>query len=370
VEDGKMSTKILLVLHTPPPFGGGEIQAQNLKDYFSKKKDFYIYDYSRKNHSRSKWSKVFDIQAIIAGIWWGIKVIYLMFSLKPDKVYFTLPKSFKAFMRNASVIPFAKLTHTKILGELPGTSFLFLDRGKGIRYNIGLFFLKQIDEIRFLSPRIANIHASYKFRKPVIIENGISFPAEKYVDPQVFKRPVLDLLYIGAVERSKGIFNTLEALKICSERNVRLHFHVVGYWPDSGEEKEAISYIESHKLNTLITLHGILTGDSKWELLSKCAILVHPTYWDGVPLTILEALAIGLPVVSTNVGGIPDTIKNGVNGTILQKNNPEELSHALMHYNDNRQELLTISKNNRSLFTKRFDLKIFLNNMEKWFSTL
>jgi len=361
--------KILLVIHTPPPFGGGEIQAQNLKDYFNKKEDYFIYDYSRKKHSRSNWSKLFDFWAILAGIWWQIKVIYLLFYLRPRKIYFTLPKSFQAFMRNATVIPFAKLTHTKILGELPGTSFLFLNRGKGIRYHIGLFFLRQIDEIRFLSPRIASLHASYKFKKPVIIENGISFAGKKYVDPEVFKRPVLELLYIGAIERSKGIFNTLEALKICSERNVRFHFHIVGYWPDSTEEKEAISYIETHKLKNLITLHGILTDEPKWDLLSRCSILVHPTYWDGVPLTILEALAAGLPVISTRVGGIPDTIKNGVNGTILNENSTEELSNVLMHYNNNREELLTISENNRALFKERFDLKIFLHNMEEWFKT-
>jgi glycosyltransferase involved in cell wall biosynthesis len=362
-----MNPKVLLVLHTPPPFGGGEIQAQNLKYYFNGKENFYIYDYSRKNHSRSKWRSAFDIQAIIAGIWWEIKVIYLMFYFRPDKVYFTLPKSFRGFMRNAVVIPFAKITHTKILGELPGTSFLFLDYGKGIRYHIGLFLLRMVDEIRFLSPRIASLHAPYKFQKPVIIENGISIETNECVSSDVFKKPILDLLYVGAIERSKGIFNTLEALKKCSDKNIYFHFNVVGYWPNVKEEKEAMRYIDSNKLIKLVTFHGILTGRSKWDMFNKTAILVHPTYWDGVPLTILEALAVGLPVISTNVGGIPDTITDGINGTILSDNNPEMLSQALIYYNNNRQLLFEISDNNRTLFEKRFDLQIFLTNMENWF---
>jgi glycosyltransferase involved in cell wall biosynthesis len=362
-----MNPKVLLVLHTPPPFGGGEIQAQNLKYYFNGKENFYIYDYSRKNHSRSKWRSAFDIQAIIAGIWWEIKVIYLMFYFRPDKVYFTLPKSFKGFMRNAVVIPFAKITHTKILGELPGTSFLFLDYGKGIRYHIGLFLLRMVDEIRFLSPRIANLHAPYGFQKPVIIENGISIETNECICSDVFKKPILDLLYVGAIERSKGIFNTLEALKKCSDNNIYFHFNVVGYWPNLKEEKEANNYIESNNLRSMITFHGILTGDSKWNLFCKCAILVHPTYWDGVPLTILEALAVGLPVISTNTGGIPDTIKDGINGIILSENNSESLSQALITYNNDRTDLFRISENNKRLFKEKYGLKIFLNNMEKWF---
>ncbi|MFZ2339147.1 MAG: glycosyltransferase [Bacteroidales bacterium] len=362
-----MRSNVLLVLHTPPPFGGGEVQAQNLKDYFSKKGNYFIYDYSRKKHSRSNWSKHFDFWAIIFGIWWQIKVIFLLFYLRPRKVYFTLPKSFRAFMRNAAVIPFAKLTHTRILGELPGTSFVFLDKGKGIRYTIGLFFLKHIDEIRFLSPRIERLHASYKFRKPVIINNGISFEGKEFVSSEVFKNPVLDLLYIGAIERSKGIFNTLEALKICSERSILFHFHVVGYWTSSREEEEAINYIELNKLSNLITFYWILTGESKWDLFRKCAILVHPTYWDGVPLTILEALAVGLPVISTNIGGIPDTIQDGINGVILPENNPGLLSQTLITLNSNREELTKMSVNNKNLFKERYDLNIFLRNMEEWF---
>lgn len=362
-----MKSIILLVLHTPPPFGGGEIQAQNLKNYFSGREGFYIYDYSRKNHSRSNWGSVFDFKAIIAGIWWEIKILYLLFHLKPDKIYFTLPKSFRGFMRNACVIPIAKLTHTKILGELPGTSFLFLEKGKGIRCNVALFFMRKIDEIRFLSPRISAFHISYKLKRHIVIENGILPEHDTYIDPEIFNKPVLDLLYVGSVEQSKGIFNSLQALKICIEKGCKLHFHIIGYWPNAKEEKDAMNFININKLNSLITFHGILHGNSKWEIFKNCAILVHPTYWDGVPLTILEALAIGMPVISTNVGGIPDTIKDGINGTILSENTPEALSESILYYNNNRYLLPIISERNKALFKERFELSIFLQNMEKWF---
>jgi glycosyltransferase involved in cell wall biosynthesis len=362
-----LSKKILLVIHTPPPFGGGEIQAQYVKDYFGKKGNYFIYDYSRKNHSRTNWDSSFDIKAILAGINWDIKVIFLLFWLRPDKIYFTLPKSFMAFMRNAVIIPFAKLLNVKVLGELPGTSFLFLEKEQGFKYRLGLFFMRKIDEIRFLSPRISALHKSFGLKKHMIIENGILPEKMVVLNPDVLNKHVLTLLYVGSIERSKGIFNSLHALKICLDKGCQLHFHIIGYWPKAQEEKEALLFIHENKLERSITFHGILVGSPKWEIFKNCAVLVHPTFWDGVPLTILEALAIGMPVISTNVGGIPDTINDGVNGIILSENTAEILSSAILSFYNNRALLSDISAINKALFIERFELSIFLNNMEKWF---
>jgi glycosyltransferase involved in cell wall biosynthesis len=358
----------LLVIHTPPPYGGGEVQAQNLKEYFAGKENYVIYDYSRKSHSRRQWNSLFDVRAILGGIWWVLKVVYLFLARKPEKVYFTLPKSFRAFMRNAMVIPVARLLGIKILGELPGTSFCFLEKGRGIFYRTGLFFLKQIDEIRFLSPRISDVHRGYRFRKHVIIENGIRAAAGHAVNPDVFGKSELNLLYVGSIERSKGIFNSLQALKLCLDEGHKMHFHVVGYWPNEKEEREAVGFIAENRLEKAVTFHGILIGAAKWDIVKGCAILLHPTFWDGVPLTILEALSVGMAVISTRVGGIPDTIQDGANGIILNENNPEAIKAALNYLNSKRNILSLISANNRALFEKRFSLPIFLKNMENWFN--
>jgi glycosyltransferase involved in cell wall biosynthesis len=368
LKSSRLTQKILLVLHTPPPYGGGEIQALNMKEFFGRDEKFHIYDYSRKNHSRAKWDSKFNLVAIIAGIWWEIKVVFLLFSLMPDKVYFTLPKSFMGFMRNAMVIPVAKMLKVKILGELPGTSFLFLEKGRGVKYNIGLFFLRRIDEIRLLSPRISELHCQYKFKKHIIIENGIEPDYDYTILPEILDQIPLNLIYVGSIERSKGIFNSIEAVKLCIEKEINLHFHIVGYWPNATEEMEALTYIKRNRLESVFTFHGILTGSSKWALYSKSAVLVHPTFWDGVPLTILEALSVGLPVISTNVGGIPDTIKDGTNGKILPDNTPEILAKSIEELNSNRRLLHSMSKSNKALFKERFTLSIFLKNMETWFT--
>jgi len=361
-----MKNKILLVIHTPPPFGGGEIQAQTLKDFFHNNNYIYIYDYARKNHKREDWNKI-RIHVIFHGIYWIVKVCFLLIKLRPRKICITLPKSFFGFIRNAMVFPLARLLKTKIFGELPGSSFLFLDKKNSIHYMIGIHFLRQVDEIRFLSKRIAENHAKYNLKCAKVIENGVSIPQGIIINPSIFDKQVLPLVYIGSIERSKGIFNTLGALKICKDKGVQVHLNIIGHWIKREEESEALAFIKTHLLEKNVTFHGVKKDMDKWNLFKSNAVLVYPTYWDGVPLSILEAIGIGIPVISTHIGGIPDTIKEQYNGLLLEENNAEKLFQAIEYLNNNRILLKEMSKNNIRDFKERFDLPIFLRNMNDWF---
>lgn len=360
------SRNILLVIHTPPPFGGGEIQAQNLKDYFSPKTGYIIYDYSRKDHSRAKWNKL-DFRSISHGFVWIIKVTYLIIHYKPEVVYFTLPKSFLAFLRNMSIIPVLKLTGSRLYGELPGTSFLFLEKKSTFQYVIGLFFLKKIDEIRFLSPGIAQMHSNFGLKKIIVIENGVRIPSGFSVAKKIFFSDTLQLLYVGAIEKSKGIFNSLNAVKLCHDSGVKVHFNIVGEWTSEKEKADAMAFICSSNIEVCITFHGSRKGDEKWSVFRNCAILIHPTFWDGVPLTILEAMGLGLAVISTATGGIPDTVTNNVNGIILKDNTPELLFNSILDLHGNREKLVSFSEANKLKFEKKYKADIFIRNMEDWF---
>ena len=129
-----------------------------------------------------------------------------------------------------------------------------------------------------------------------------------------------------------------------------------------------MNFISKNSLNEYITFFGVRTGEEKWKIISENTVLLHPTYWDGVPLSILEALAMGLTVISTPVGGIPDTIKNEINGLILQENTPEKIADALSLYANNRLLLEEISSRNKKLFKEKYELNIFLEKMDNWLS--
>ncbi len=360
--------KILLVIHTPPPYGGGEIQALNLKNHYKSNSQFIIYDYSRKSHSRSDWEGV-QLKTLLFGVLWIFRVCCLIIFHRPAKLFFTLPKGYFAFMRNAFVIPIARLFGVTILGELPGTSFPFLESKKSFKYKTGLFFLRKIDEIRFLSESILYQHYNLGLKKTLVIENGIELPVKYTVNPETFGQSPLNLIYIGALESSKGIFNLLSAVKLCVKAGIVIQLNLLGYWVVEKDKTIAEELIISENIQDYVVFHGIKTHDEKWEIFSNSAILVHPTFWDGVPLTILEAMGLGLVVISTRVGGIPDTIVNKRNGFLLDENSPEKLYESLVYCYSNRDVLKEISERNKKVFAEKYNLPIFLRNMDNWYLT-
>jgi glycosyltransferase involved in cell wall biosynthesis len=362
----KKDIRILLVIHTPPPYGGGEIQAQNLKEYFSNKDGYYIYDYSRKSLTRKN-QGIFGLKNISFGIFWIIKTSYLLVKIRPDKVYFTLPKGYFAFLRNAVIISIARMLNIETLGELPGTSFLFLGNKKNYKYRTGLYYLKKVSEIRFLGESIRKMHSRYELNNGVVIDNGVYVPSNHFTQPEVFKAKTLKLIYLGSIEYSKGIFNTIKAVKMCIDNNIDVSFDVIGTWKNSLEKYEVEAYITQYDLSDVITFHGQKLDNEKWDIFSTCAILVHPTYWDGVPLTILEAFCLGLCVISTYIGGIPDIMSNKINGFLIEENTPECIYLTISKCYHNREKLLEISLSNKELYKSRFSLDIFLSNMKTWF---
>ena len=132
------------------------------------------------------------------------------------------------------------------------------------------------------------------------------------------------------------------------------------------QKGEILNYLRVNNLNNVITFHGLVTTNKKWEIYKKCSILVHPTYWDGQPLVILEAMGCGLAVISTKVGAIPDTMINDYNGIILPENNPEELSKAIKTFNNDRQRIMEISKNNIKTYNEKFTIDSYILRMINW----
>lgn len=360
----KNKIKVLLVIQTPPPFGGGEIQAKNLKEYFLNKPGYYIYDYSRKWTSRKTQDK-YTVRSMLFGFYWIFKVCYLLFKLKPQKLYFTLPKSFLGFTRNAIVVYFACMMKTKILGELPGGTFPFINAENSSKSRFGKNVLKKIGEIRFLTDTINSNFRIIGVNNGIVIKNGVYLPRE--TDLQKYDDDLLRFIFIGTITYLKGFDLILETINELNKINIKFEFEVIGDFNNIKEKEKYLKYIYDNKLQEKLIFRGILTGEKKWSVFRKSQILVLPSYWEGVPLTILEALGLGLTIISTKLDGIMDTVEDGVNGYLVNTGNYQEIFEKILLLNNNRYLLNTFKENNIRKFKKEYSLNIFLNNMEKWF---
>lgn len=85
--------------------------------------------------------------------------------------------------------------------------------------------------------------------------------------------------------------------------------------------EKAKEYIKQNKLENIAFYQGWISGKNKIELLNRADAYVLPSYNEGLPVSILESMSYHLPIISTNVGGIPEIVKDGVNGFIIEPGN-------------------------------------------------
>ena len=134
------------------------------------------------------------------------------------------------------------------------------------------------------------------------------------------------ILFLGCLFRSKGIFDLLQAIAILHSRHPRVVLLVAG----EGEAgPEARQFVASHGLGECVQFLGWVDSDRKLRALADAAIFCLPSYVEGFPNALIEAMATGLPVVTTPVGSIPDTVQHGINGLLTPSGDVEALTSQL-----------------------------------------
>ena len=172
------------------------------------------------------------------------------------------------------------------------------------------------------------------------LENPNYIVLPNVVDTNLFQikpheNAVPKIIHISCFEdKSKNISGLLESLKVLKDKNVAYQAVLIG----DGMDYEAMRQkAASLQLNDRVTFTGMLQGQELVDVLSSGDFLVLSSNYENLPVVILEAFACGLPVVSTNVGGISEIV-NESNGLLVPPHDAEKLAYAM-------QEMLKNYKN-------------------------
>lgn len=157
-----------------------------------------------------------------------------------------------------------------------------------------------------------------------MIYNGINL--DKCKPKDIYKESIekIVILHIGRQSIQKNHIGLLEAFKIVHDNMPNTELKLIG----TGELRESIlDKIGDLGLQDCVELLGLKDNVSPY--LHNADIFVLPSLWEGMPITLIEAMATGLPIVATEVGGIPDMISNNISG-LLTDTNPENIAEALL----------------------------------------
>jgi glycosyltransferase involved in cell wall biosynthesis len=146
------------------------------------------------------------------------------------------------------------------------------------------------------------------------------------------------LLYLGYLGEAKGTYDLLDAFRIIDVGEGRIVLNLVGdYQTEQDKDRLAESASDVTDEGKVCCLLPPVSGESKLDCFEQADIFVFPSHHEGMPMAILEAMASGLPVIATTVGGIPDLIANRVNGFLIPPRAPKDLSIAIQKLcNDTR----------------------------------
>lgn len=139
------------------------------------------------------------------------------------------------------------------------------------------------------------------------------------------KSPQGALLFLGRLGERKGTYDLLEAIKRLSKRGTVPEVWLCG----DGELENCEAVVREAGLSESVKFLGWVRGADKDRLLKTASVYVLPSYREGLPMSVLEAMAAGLPVVSTRIGGIPEAIRDGVEGYLIDAGDVSALEDRL-----------------------------------------
>ncbi len=200
-----------------------------------------------------------------------------------------------------------------------------------------------------------------------VVANGIESNPSARMSAASKARGHLQLAYVGRLVADKGLFEALNAMSILATEGRDMHFTVAGSGPD-----EARLRATSDRLGLADRVHfaGPLFGDAKDELWRAAHVFVFPTVHEGLPYSLLEAMAAGAVPVATRVGAIPDVLTHGVHGLLLDSRGPEELAAALRRLDDDRESLARMAQAGRSRIIDHYSVERLADDFQRLYSGL
>lgn len=170
---------------------------------------------------------------------------------------------------------------------------------------------------------------------------------------------------VGRLTYQKAQEYLIESARDLIKKGYDFEFHIYG----DGEERDKYQdLIQSYGLEESVKLMGYT--DDVYAVLKSFDLFVLPSRYEGIPYVILEAMSLGIPLISTDVGGISEVIRNGENGLLIQKENSGALSENIIRLMENEDLRKRLKENARSDYEKFYNIKKTVGDIEAIYSRI
>jgi len=314
--------RVLMVGPTPPPTGGVATQVALLLSS-SLKTEYSLLHFDPEMPSVRSGARPPIPQRLLASFRMMARYLGALHSKRIQVVHLHA-SSFPGVYEKALMAILAKLLRRKAVLHLHGGAFQDSWRKSRAKWAIS-WCLAVPDSVVVLSEGWAKITQAIAPNATIDVV-PTSIRAGRYGPSLPADGDAVQVLFLGWVIRAKGVFDLADAVARIRAEVPPFEVHVVG----DGVDREALQRtIMELSLAGRIRVHGWQDEEKKIRFLQTADLFVLPTYAEGLPVALLEAMAAGLPVITTPVGAIPEVVTPGVHGELVQPGDVPALASAL-----------------------------------------
>ncbi|SDR13363.1 glycosyltransferase family 4 protein [Halopelagius longus] len=235
-----------------------------------------------------------------------------------------------------------KLVTTLHLGDIGMISGLGGVAAKTFEQTVSQFVISRSEQVICVSAAAEPIAQSLGAKRTAVVRNAVDI--NEFSPSQTNGK---SLLYIGRFVHNNGIQDLLTALPLILDSHPDAEIHLVGSGPLGDKVRKSI---QSSGLSESVTIYDYVDDIS--EMYDLASVLCRPSYSEGLPLTMLEAMASGVPPVVTAIAGVPEVVTDHETGILLEPGNPDEVAQAIIELFDDAELRTRLSKNARDYITE------------------
>jgi glycosyltransferase involved in cell wall biosynthesis len=282
-------------------------------------------------------------------------LIYILVKHKNFDLIHIHANSDISFYRKTIILRFCKLCNKKIILHIHGHDFDSF-------YRKNRQFLKKYIRNSLLKSNKVLVLSEYwktffdkEFPnvKTEIFQNGVDIKAYHYCIKKT--NSLNKYLFLGRMGERKGVYDLIKAIAIIvnSLKRNNLIFYIAG----DGEIENVNKMVNNLNLTNNIKVLGWLNKEEKKKILKECEVVVLPSYDENLPMSLIEAMSCGKIIISTFAGGIPDLVKQNINGFLFHAGDIQRLVDHILFVTDNPEKMKPISQNNINTITQHFNIE-------------
>jgi glycosyltransferase involved in cell wall biosynthesis len=289
--------------------------------------------------------------------------------VRPDAVYVTPNSAGGPFYKDFVVVQLCKWCSNKKIILHFHNKGVATRQDRWIDNYLYQRFFRNVEVILLGKPLYEDVRKYVSEEHVHYCPNGIKDNLNVNPNLNVSVKKVPRILWLTNIMRTKGVMEFLDALVLLKERNLAFFVDFVGGITVEITEQQFRQALVARGLDDCTQYAGRKYGEEKEAFFNNADVFALPSYTEAFPLTILEAMQHGLPVVATNVGGVSTAVENGVNGILIGGEKPvmsmdfrpdvKELADALQILLTDRTLRQDMGKAGREKFEREFTLEQF-----------